>query len=310
MPNLQGASWHKSNLNEYLAQCFLSALGASTPVPRQEDYGIDFHCVLSREDEEQRLTFHSPYNVQCGSESGKEFIYGGFTKGENPRWREEGVRWLYEQEIPFFVCTVDVPTECFRLYSTSPKWLTRHKFGHLKPAAVELMPDQIFNPLDEATVPIKSVGQASEATDGRKYGVPLRGPVVELFGKDLRDNKKLETARVTLKKAIEMEQTNIVQNHHLKVFWVEWLTDIVPNGELKSAQSIHYNPAKGAHIDAQIESLIKPATVLAMNLHAQGDPRADKYLAPLFGFFPKECFSRDLFDKLPPLVLKNWLEGK
>lgn len=129
-------SYHRSNQNEYLAQCFLSALGASAPVIRQEDIGIDFHCALSDE-KNNRLTFHSPFIVQCGSKKGKDFIYGYDRK--NKRWRSHAVEWFYDQQVPFFVCEVDVPNLAFRLYNTSAKWMVRHECGHLNMAAVELL---------------------------------------------------------------------------------------------------------------------------------------------------------------------------
>ena len=87
MPATLAFGFHESNRGEYLAQYFLSALGVSAPVIRQEDIGVDFFCSLARE-ENKKLTFHSPYMVQQGAADAKEFIYGGYTdKGKLARGR-------------------------------------------------------------------------------------------------------------------------------------------------------------------------------------------------------------------------------
>ena len=125
MPGTPGYGWHEGNRGEYLAQYFLSALGVSAPVIRQEDIGIDFYCALANE-EERKLTFHSPYIVQHGAVS-KIFVYGGYRKEQ---WRKSELDWLFSQELPLFVCTTDHTKTRFRLYSTSAMWLLRYKFGN------------------------------------------------------------------------------------------------------------------------------------------------------------------------------------
>src|SRR5204862_4612063 len=130
MPATLAFGFHESNRGEYLAQYFLSALGVSAPVIRQEDIGVDFFCSLARE-ENKKLTFHSPYMVQQGAADAKEFIYGGYT--DKGKWRGEGVEWLFSQE---------------RLYSTSAMWLVCYQFGTM--TQIELCPDEHHDPLKES----------------------------------------------------------------------------------------------------------------------------------------------------------------
>ena len=108
MPGALLFGGHEGGRSEYLAQYFLTALGVSAPVLRQEDIGVDFYCAVSKE-ERGKLTFHSPYSVQCGSVEGKDFVYGGFRKEdvERRKWRSHAIEWLFSQEVPLFVCTVD-----------------------------------------------------------------------------------------------------------------------------------------------------------------------------------------------------------
>ena len=63
MPGALGYAWHEGNRGEYLAQYFLTALGVSAPVIRQEDIGVDFYCALAREENRKLhvpFTFYGP----------------------------------------------------------------------------------------------------------------------------------------------------------------------------------------------------------------------------------------------------------
>ena len=62
------------------------------------------------------------------------------------------IEWLFSQELPLFVCTVDQADKRFRLYSTSAMWLLRHQYGH-KMASIELCPDAYHDPLKESRTP-------------------------------------------------------------------------------------------------------------------------------------------------------------
>lgn len=63
MPGALAYAYHESNRGEYLAQYFLSVIGVSAPVIRQEDIGVDFFCSLAKE-ENKKLTFHCPRSLQ------------------------------------------------------------------------------------------------------------------------------------------------------------------------------------------------------------------------------------------------------
>jgi hypothetical protein len=309
MPNSLGTSWHKANLNEYLAQCFLSALGVSAPVLRQEDIGIDFYCALS-EEADGRLTFHSPFTVQCGSEDGKDFIYGGYAK-ENGRWRREARDWLFDQQLPFFVCTVSAKEARFRLYSTSARWLGRHACGHHRMAGLQLLPGERFDPVG-TSIPKEQIAPSTDVCDGCIYGVPLREPVVQLSSESLTDKAALQQARDAMKQAVEIERHNITYNRDLEIYLTTWLTQITPNdaSKIKTADSICYNETPGAHIQPLLDSLRKTALVLAFNLRAQKNQQSIEMLAPVFGLFDPMTFPRDFYDQLPQAVVDNWLKQK
>ena len=306
MPNLLGAPWKKANLNEYLAQCFLSALGVSVPVQRQEDIGIDFYCALS-EESDLRLTFHSPFTVQCGSAARKDFVYGGFT--DSGRWRKEARDWLFEQQVPFFACTVSAKEARFRLYQTSAKWMVRNECGHLNMSAVELMPEAKFDPV-LASIPRERIAKDTDVLrgcDGQKYGIPLREPVVDLVVQDLTNKERLDSAREAVRKAVDVERENITYNHDLEIFISDWFTAIVPNdaSQFQTAYGITYNRQQNAHLGPVLESLQKSAIVLALNLQAQNKQAEIGHLAPLFRLFPRDSVALDLLRQLPPQVIEH-----
>jgi hypothetical protein len=300
MPGSLGAAWHRSNQNEYLCQCFLSALGAAAPVIRQEDIGIDFYCALSSEDN-RRLTFHSPFAVQCGSEA-KELQYGG-VHPQNKRWRRAALDWFYSQRLPLFICLMDVPNLRFRLYNTSAKWMVRNECGHFKMAGVDLRPDEKFNP-DRASIPATKIAEPTEDHNGMSYGVPLGTPIVDLVAGDLNNAAKLEKARAALVVAVEVEAQNIIYNHQLGVFLTYWFNAGEPNNadSLNTAFGLAYNSGKGAHVGPVVDHLMRTATVLALNYQAQKDEDGIAHLTSVFSLFDPHSFPNEILDKLPTQI--------
>ena len=94
-------------------------LGLSTPIPRQEDIGIDFLCSLA----DQRsgvLTFGNPYLVSVKSLSKPNIVLepteAAITEN-NPRH----LHWLFRQELPLFLGVVDKGAFSMRLYRRDPE---------------------------------------------------------------------------------------------------------------------------------------------------------------------------------------------
>ena len=119
MPGVMWASFREGDRSEYLSLYLLSSMGVAVSVPRQEDIGADFHCVLARIDG-KRLTFKEPFLVQIKSSSAKSDIrYGG--PDDKGRWKREEVDWLFSQELPLLIgiadkasphCTFSQPATC------------------------------------------------------------------------------------------------------------------------------------------------------------------------------------------------------
>lgn len=304
MPGILPYSWREGNRGEYLAQYFLSALGVSVPVPRQEDIGADFYNALARR-EGQKLTFHSPFMVQVGSADGKDFTYGGVRNGA---WHKASLDWLFSQELPLFVGTIDQKAARFRLYSTSAMWAVRYQFGDITEA--ELCPEQWHDPLNESRSAIP-VTDLANCGDGYKFRIPLFNPIVDLTVSDLHE--KRDAAIDALSVAIEAEQNNIT-NRRLNVHVVTWF----PGNATNDAAGLRrhrggvtfWSNAPGKNIDEQVDTLKGIACVLALNFAAQRNEGGIKNLAPVFRLFNPGSIPSWIREKLPTEVRNTakWLQ--
>lgn len=297
MPGLLLANPRSGNRAEYFAQYVLSALGVSSPVLRQEDIGIDFHCALSRK-EGHRLFFEHTFAVQVGTVGSKEFRYGVSRKEKPWTFKPYETEWLFSQSVPLFAATVDQASLNFRMYSTSPMWITKYSAGH--PAEVVLAPDECHDPA-------KEVIQQELLPEGfgnrRTYRIPLFKPVVELCLTTFTE-EDLERARAALRKAIDTERKNL-RYRDLGIHFVEWLLDIKPNDSTTPHPVGHYyawNTAPGWNIAQQLDSLLPVITALSQNLNAQNNIEALEKITPVFELYEQ--------DRLPDFVITMIAEFK
>ena len=101
---------HEGGRSEYYALLAFSSLGASVPVPRQEDSGLDLYCTLT-EGDNKRSWAYAYYVVQVKSD-------------EKP-WdlnHERSVEALVQVPLPLFLCIVKKREQRLRVYHTSPRF--------------------------------------------------------------------------------------------------------------------------------------------------------------------------------------------
>jgi len=291
---MAGSLWspfREGNRSEYLAQYFLSALGVSVNVPRPEDIGIDFYCVLAQETG-KRLTFHSPFAVQVGSYGTKQFCYGGYT--DKGAWRKEQLDWLFSQELPLFICTVGKEDLSFRLYSTSPMWLIRYQYGDV--SEVHLVPDATHDIFTQSREVVADY--AGKGGDGCIYRIPLGAPIVALRIEDLKSDL-VNRARIGLAKAAQAEMLNLTYRR-LNAHFVQWLFDIISNDDSAATRlGIFYawNPEPGRNTREQLKALVPIVVALAHNLKWQKRYNELARLRGIFELIPKE--------DLPAFVRQN-----
>jgi hypothetical protein len=121
------ANLHEGSRSEYLAQYVFASFGTASPVPHQEDNGIDLYCSLTE---------------TIGRRSWPRAYFSVQVKSRMTAWNFEGhqsVKWLLEHPLPFFLCVVDKSSARLRVYQT----LARFSIWSLPPfpKRVRLVPD-------------------------------------------------------------------------------------------------------------------------------------------------------------------------
>jgi hypothetical protein len=104
-PNL-----HEGSRSEYLAQYVFSSLGTSTPVPHQEDNGLDLYCTLM--ESVGRRWWPSAYFAVQVKSTDDPWIFES----------AESVRWLVEFPLPMFFCIVTKKKARLRIFQTLPRY--------------------------------------------------------------------------------------------------------------------------------------------------------------------------------------------
>lgn len=289
------SSFRQGNRTEYLAQYFLTALGASAPVLRQEDIGIDFFCSVARK-EGGRLIFDAPYSVQVGSAGTKEFTYGGIDK--KGKWREAELRWLFSQEVPLFFCTVDKESATFKLYSSSPMWPCRYTYGNL--GEVHFIPDATHDLTKEVRDSDNLLSEG--AGDRHIYRIPLSTPIVDLTIRDL-ETDLVADAQHTLRTAIVVEQGNL-RYRSLGVHFSAWLLDVISNKSTHPFKVGHFyawNAEQGRNTSEQLEKMMPICIALALNYKAQKRDQDLAILKPVFSLFQADKIPGFVRSQIPEL---------
>jgi hypothetical protein len=108
MPGARSRSFRLGDRSELLVQHLLTGIAFTTPVPRQEDIGIDFLCSLITGYGSENLLKAGPaFSVQAKS-STKPVEY---TKPHE-------IEWIKNQENPLLLCVADREAGAMDVYST------------------------------------------------------------------------------------------------------------------------------------------------------------------------------------------------
>jgi hypothetical protein len=196
-------SYRQGDHAERLAEFILGSFAFTTPIPRSEDIGHDFHCVLAEQDASGRFLRAGPsFSVQVRSK---------LKPLEFNRLYES--KWAAEQANPFFYAVVTRSTLTLDLYST---WNRMNAFTHYGPEW-----PTTFQPNEEFRLPF--------LTNGRLQ-VPLGEPILRLTAREATE-AKVDWAADVMRPWIQLDRRNIVNNES-GMHWVEgpptWTTNAVP----------------------------------------------------------------------------------
>ena len=196
----------KGSLAERIADLWLSMIGVCTPVRREDDYGVDFHCELGDEHEGNYVSFHSPFILQV-----KTSLDGGVRYGERQpgKWKHESVAWLFQNKIPFFIGVVDVPTLEFRIYDTTGLWQVYNHAGNWASQILLVARDHPDGEMRDNVERAPLEDWEDGKGDGYRYVVDLGNPVLVFSWGEVENEGKMKLKKGHLTNLIHLEQKNI-----------------------------------------------------------------------------------------------------
>ena len=179
---------------EILANYLLEHMAFVTRVPREEDIGIDFLCLLYKS-KAKMIEAGPSFSVQIKS-SANPIVY-------SKPW---AVSWIANQEQPLFVGVVDVERGALEIYST---WRMLNVFLLKTAPKVRLIPgDQ------------KKGDYIYHTKSGLRVDIYLGKPIIKLCLTDLEDEVCIDQRRHVLREWIQRDRLNLVRRE-AKMFWVE-----------------------------------------------------------------------------------------
>lgn len=195
---------------EYLTQVYLTALGFSNPTYRQEDFGIDFTCVLTDE-KKNKLYPTEPFNLQVKSHKKKEDQILKFKKN-NPH----DLDWLFKNPNPYLLAWVDYEnTKDIYFYSLSSLW-------YLDIAKVEYK-NLEFRYDTDLCFDIENVNNYKpDAVVLNTHFINLGKPFMSMRLDDLKDEEIIKEKGKILKYVVKLEKENI-QYRSFGVPFMKWL---------------------------------------------------------------------------------------
>jgi len=175
---------HSGSRSEILADYLFSGWGTVSPVRRQDDYGVDLHCTLTKS-MGQLAVVTDYYSVQV--------------KSTSDAWKfetEDEIKWLFEYPTPLFLACVDKGGGVLSVYHTMPRFLAGFWPA---PPRLELAPTA----LDD--------GECAQWTDGQKFS--LSAPILRVSLADLLDEAKLLALREVLQYWVTVDSRNCDFRH-------------------------------------------------------------------------------------------------
>jgi len=287
--------------SEYFALALLTALGLTTPVPRQEDIGFDFYCSLA-DQEKGILTFGFPFLVSVKSQSQPniELEPTETAKREND---QRHIEWLFRLDIPAFLAVVDKANYTMQLYSLMPVWFICYESGpicgslHIKPR---------LNPGDMTDIGRPTKGQEIEGWPGMfHFDCDLGHPTAVVSLETLADPEKIREVKRWIRTAIHLFHMNIV-HYHLNIPYFHWIAKTRPEGGNFAAAYCHLGIPNhpNARLDA-LKALCPSLTSLALNYKERKEANKLEAIRLLLEDLPEIFFEKEIREQLPEIVTKN-----
>jgi hypothetical protein len=245
-------SFRLGDRSELLVQHLLAGLAFTTPVPRQEDIGIDFLCSLIKRPENSGLLRAGPFfTVQAKSKGTEEITYE----------RPHQVDWISQQENPMLICIADRETVSMDVYST---W--NLLCGVLAGHPVTKIATRIVLRLDQTSEKWPHICDHKDGTQE----ILLGNPVAHVTHDDIVDEDRTKDIIAVLGAWILFDRLNIV-NSRAGLHWVvaprSYETNKMPRFDDSLGVAGYWNPK---NLDKCTRNLILSAASLWRTLVAVG----------------------------------------
>lgn len=200
MPGARLASFRLGDRSELLVEHLLAGFAFTTPVPRQEDIGIDFLCSLITGYDGAKLLKAGPFFAVQAKSSTEKLVY------EKPHELE----WITSQENPLLLCVANRKAAAMDVYST---WnllcgvLGGGWQGKVKPNRITLCPGEIGD-----WPGIKNNEDGSQE-------ILLGKPIARVTHNDLIDEKRTKQIAEVMGSWVMLDRVNIV-NRGAGMYWV------------------------------------------------------------------------------------------
>lgn len=286
--------------SEYFAQVLLSGLGLSTPIPRQEDIGFDFHCSLA-DQTSGVLTFGHPYLVSVKSLS-KPNIELYPTDAAAAAGDQRHIEWLFRQELPFFLGVVDKANFQMRLYSLIPLWFIYYEGG---PRCGSLLIKPRLDSADLSHVDRpKDVSETANWPGMRHFDVDLGHPIAVVDLDVLKSQEATDAVRKNIRRAAKYARTCQV-HYHLGIPYFHWIAVTQPDGKSFYPAFAQFPIPPTAEARVQIMQQLAPSLIsFALHYKEANDVESLAAIRRLIREVPREFFEPPIQAALPELFPK------
>lgn len=196
---------------ESFAEAVLGRIAAMVPVPREQDFGLDFYALPRVPLSPILETAVELCGIQVKGADKLTIAFGGLNKrGE---WKKYEIEWLRALNVPFYIAASDTTFSSISLYSAGPALGVFWRAG--TPFEIQC---SFGSPSygDEHTFVDPVSKQATEATamgDNCQWTVDLGPPLLHLKLADLVDKSQREYFRDVLLAWIHTDRASLFYRH-------------------------------------------------------------------------------------------------
>lgn len=194
MPGARYKDFRLGDSSELLAEFILNSMAFTTRVPRQEDIGYDFFCVLSERD--GKMVKAGPFFTVQVKSSQEKIIYE----------KDYEVEWIKKQENPFFICVANRASLSVDIYST---WNMHTGFLAKNAQKIILIPGG----------PNDNYQEVRTKEDRSVQEIPLGKPILHITAEDVMSEENVVVLAGILHEWVTMDRENVV-NRHAEMFWI------------------------------------------------------------------------------------------